>query len=66
MKVDKRTTTFWNSATPLTSKRISIILGNQSDAEALVSAIIRSRNGGSNKFTVSQETLDVIEAYSQK
>ena len=66
MKVHKRKTTFWNTATPLTSKRVSIMLGNQKDSEALVSAIRSSRNGGSSEFTVSEETMNKIDYYRKK
>lgn len=66
MKVDKREITFWNTARPLTSKRVSIILGNSSDSDALAKAIRSSRNGGSGNFKVSKETLKTIAYYKRK
>jgi len=66
MKVDKREITFWNTARPLTSKRVSIILGNPIDSDALANAIRSSRKGGSGSFKVSQETLKTIAFYKRK
>jgi hypothetical protein len=41
----KRALSFWKSDSPLTSKRVSQMLSNPKDAEALIKAVRKVRNG---------------------
>ncbi len=56
MQTDKRFRTFWKSDSPLTSKRVSIILGSREDSEKLANAVRALRHEGEAVFKLSVET----------
>lgn len=58
---DKRNITFWRSDSPLTSKRVSIILSNRKDSEKLAKAVRVLRHDGKASFKLSDETEKKIE-----
>jgi hypothetical protein len=47
MKKSNRYSSFWNSNTPLTSKRGQLVLSNPAAAELLIDAVRKSRSAGS-------------------
>ncbi len=61
--LDKRKSTFWNTDTPLTSKRVSIILGSPEDSKKLADAA-RTLRHTKNTLTISlsEETKKKLEA----
>ena len=58
---DKRNLTFWKSDSPLTSKRVRIILSNPKDSKELVKAVRTLRHEGKASFKLSEETEKKIE-----
>lgn len=61
--LNKRKSTFWNTDTPLTSKRVSIILGSPEDSKKLADAA-RTLRHAKNTSTISltKETQKKLEA----
>jgi hypothetical protein len=58
---NKRKITFWNTDSPLTSKRVSVILSSSKDSLELAKAVRSLRDGKSGEFKVSKETQKKIE-----
>ncbi|MEM8937921.1 MAG: hypothetical protein AAGC64_01085 [Bacteroidota bacterium] len=58
---NKRNLTFWKSDSPLTSKRVRIILSNPRDSEKLVNAVRALRHDEKASFKISSETVKKIE-----
>lgn len=61
--IKKRTLSFWKSDSPLTSRRVSIILSNPDDSDLLADSIRNSRHLKSinDSFTISNESQTVIQ-----
>jgi len=65
--LDKRTFTFWKTDAPLTSRRVSIILGNPEDSKKLADAARTLRNSKtSSSISLTKETKDKIKIASGK
>lgn len=61
--LNKRKSTFWNSDTPLTSKRVSIILGSPEDSKKLADAARTLRHAKDDStISLSIETKNKLEA----
>ncbi len=60
-RVDKRVITFKHSDSPLTSKRVSIILSNPNDSAKLAGAVRALRHKGNPNFKVSDTTQQKID-----
>lgn len=61
--LSKRKFTFWNTDTPLTSKRVSIILGNPEDSKKLADAARTLRHSkNTSTISLSEETKKKLEA----
>ena len=58
---NKRKLSFWKSDSPLTSKRVSIILSNPEDSEKLAKAVRSLRHNGKATFKLSVKTEEKIE-----
>ncbi len=56
--VEKRIVTFFNSDTPLTSKRVKVILANSKDSEKLANAVrkLRFASATDSSFEITEET----------
>jgi len=67
-KINRRSLSFTNTNTALTSKRVAIILSNSSDSEELVKAVRANRyqNNSNNSFKISEESEKVINSYTIK
>lgn len=59
--ITRRHTSFWNSNTPLTSKRVRIILSHPEDAKKLAEAIRNDRHGKKSSFKISRGTQEKLE-----
>ncbi|WP_320168266.1 hypothetical protein [Mangrovibacterium marinum] len=61
--VKKRIVTFFNSDTPLTSKRVKIILANSKDSEKLANAVRKRRfaSATDSSFEITEETKLALE-----
>ena len=59
--INKRVITFKHTDSPLTSKRVSIILSNPTDSAKLAKAVRALRHRGNAFFKVSEETNKKIE-----
>jgi len=53
---NQRKITFWNTDSPLTSKRVRVILSSPKDSPKLAEAVRSLRKGDSAVFKVSEET----------
>ncbi len=58
---NKRTTAFWSTDIPLTSKRVELILSNPSDSKKLSQSIRANRDGCVKPFVVSPTTKSEID-----
>ncbi|MEW7279368.1 hypothetical protein ABW636_12310 [Aquimarina sp. 2201CG1-2-11] len=65
-QINKRIITFKHSDSPLTSKRVSIILSNRTDSAKLASAVRALRHEGNSSFKLTQITKDKIEQEIKK
>lgn len=61
--IKKRSLSFWKSDSPLTSRRVSIILSNSKDSDSLANFIRNSRHLDSinDSFNISSESQDKIQ-----
>jgi hypothetical protein len=61
--IKKRVLSFWKSDSPLTSRRVSIILSNPDDSDSLANSIRNSRHLTSIKgsFTISEQSKTEIQ-----
>ena len=59
--INKRVITFKHTDSPLTSKRVSIILSNPADSAKLAKAVRALRHQGDAFFKVSEETNKKIQ-----
>jgi len=61
--IKKRTLSFWKSDSPLTSRRVSIILSNSNDSDSLADFIRANRSPDSKKtsFDISSESEKKIK-----
>ncbi len=67
-KIWQRTISFRNSDSPLTSKRVRIILSHPKDAEKLASAVraLRRDDTDNSTFTLSTAAKKAIEKEKQR
>lgn len=63
--LNKRTFSFWKTNSPLTSKRVSIILGSPEDSGKLANAARALRNHKDSTITLTKATKDRIEAEAE-
>ncbi len=60
--IKKRTLSFWKSDSPLTSRRVSILLSNSHDSNSLADTIRKGRHIESNaSFKISDESQREIQ-----
>ena len=64
-QIDKRNTTFLKSDSPLTSKRVSIMLSSPKDSKKLAGAVRAVKNAKSGSFKVSKDTHRKIKEASR-
>jgi hypothetical protein len=63
-KISKRSVTFLNSDSPLTSKRVKVILSNPEDTKSLVEAVRASRHNKSKPFSLTKESNKIIKGFT--
>ncbi|MEM7484079.1 MAG: hypothetical protein AAF348_02620 [Bacteroidota bacterium] len=65
-QIDKRNISFWNTDSPLTSRRVSIILNSPKDSKKLADAVRALRHNEHSTIKLSKETKDRIDAEAEK
>lgn len=65
-QINKRIITLRHSDSPLTSKRVRIILSNPADSLKLAKAVRNSRHHGAASFEVTDKTANKIKLAKEK